>query len=360
MREYLKGTRDVESDSSAKLHLEERQGKGTTQEKTSVPERSENQTSEIRTTDKDVRTLDPVLNYNGYFPLKCMVFSPELFLRLSAGQYKLFSYLSFLAWRYPIKHPAGPSCVRAALPYLARGTNLGRSAIVDYLEGLAGFGMIRCVETNKKTGNVYLITDAFRWSQSEAESSSPESESQSSTNQTTEIRTSEKHMSEVRNSNGCSPESESQSSEIRTKDLTSLSVSKLNKLSSPFEHYFTSIRSPVIEKEERFTFEKIKYKNQDLSDAELVECFKIVSDTRDAKGKPIFKKMAWLAGGFDLILNDARVNLQRRARQAENAAQKMRAAERERELEETVTPEEVAAAKDLIKSLLGQGLRSLQ
>jgi hypothetical protein len=166
MREYSKWIRDVELDSSAKLHGEERQGKRTTQEETSVPERSENQTSEIRTTeirtteirtsDKDVRTLDPVLNYNGYFPLKCMVFSPELFLRLSAGQYKLFSYLSFLAWRYPIKHPAGPSCVRAALPYLARGTNLGRSAIVDYLEGLAGFGMIRCVETNKKTGNVYL------------------------------------------------------------------------------------------------------------------------------------------------------------------------------------------------------------
>jgi hypothetical protein len=73
--------------------------------------------------------------------------------------------------------------------------------------------------------------------------------------------------------------------------------------------YFSLIRAPKLEREEREAFNSIIKRNSDLSFEELQECFSVVESEHDSKGSPIKSKFVWMAKGLDRILIEARDNL---------------------------------------------------
>lgn len=92
------------------------------------------------------------------------------------------------------------------------------------------------------------------------------------------------------------------------KDLKkSLSLSESEKYFN--EIYFSKIRAPKMEREEKSAFREILGRNQDLTLEELKECFQILETERDKNGEPIKAKFAWLSKGLDRILLQARDNL---------------------------------------------------
>jgi len=204
---------------------------------TTVNQTSENETTEIKTSKKNTpssrlegkKNLKPMkseiqtsgfrtteslgLSFGGFLPLACCLFEPRVFTDLKPGEIKLLLYLLFLRWRYPER----PGYIRAALPYLERGTGIARSAVHTHLKRLSELGLIRCGELNKKIGNLYFVSDSFLWKTSEK--------------QTTEIQTSEKQTSVVWNSDVSSLKNVRQSSGFHTKELDLLDPLDSSKLS---------------------------------------------------------------------------------------------------------------------------------
>ena len=73
-----------------------------------------------------------------------------------------------------------------------------------------------------------------------------------------------------------------------------------------FENYFSQIRAPKKAQKERECFFELLKRNPDISEAEWIECFWIVSKDCDAKGNKIKAPMMWLSQGFDNYLARAR------------------------------------------------------
>ena len=126
-------------------------------------------------------------------------------------------------------------------------------------------------------------------------------------------------------------------------------------LTETFENYFSKIRAPMAEKKERSCWAQIKYKNPDITEEEFLECFNLVSESKDSKGKPISMRFLWMANGFDVILMDARERIRSRKRGEEERQRAEAKAQEEAELEKQVSPEDVEKAKNMINSLLGSG-----
>ncbi|MEO5969414.1 MAG: replication protein [Bdellovibrionia bacterium] len=87
----------------------------------------------------------------------------------------------------------------------------------------------------------------------------------------------------------------------------SLSLSEIEKYFD--EIYFSKIRAPKMEREERNSFRDIIQRNKDLTLEELKECFSLVEADHDSKGNPIKSKFLWMAKGLDQILMEAKDNL---------------------------------------------------
>jgi hypothetical protein len=75
------------------------------------------------------------------------------------------------------------------------------------------------------------------------------------------------------------------------------------------EIYFSKIRAPKLEREEREAFNSIIKRNSDLTIQEIKECFSVVESEHDANGNVIKSKFVWMAKGLDRILIEARDNL---------------------------------------------------
>ncbi len=132
------------------------------------------------------------IKYGGYLPVRCVIFAPEIFTTLTPIDFKLFTYLTFLKWRYP-NNELGH--IRAALPYLAKGVNIARSAVFKHLKNLTDLHLITCVRVDHKLGNLYEVHDAALWTkQTEADlvvlnknDSSPHKGLPQSLNETTSV-----------------------------------------------------------------------------------------------------------------------------------------------------------------------------
>jgi hypothetical protein len=111
----------------------------------------------------------------------------------------------------------------------------------------------------------------------------------------------------------------------------------------------------MAEKKERSYWNQIQFKNKDISDEEFLECFNLVSETKDSKGKPVAMRFLWMANGFDMILMDARQRIRSRKRQEEERKQAEQKAQQEAAIEQQVSPEEAEQAKNMIRALLGSG-----
>ncbi len=204
------------------------------------------------------------LKYNGFFPMRCIFFSPDFIGVLAPGEIILFLYLSFLAWRYP----AQEGCVRAALPYLVAGIGESRATIHRYLQRLEKLGYIECLETNYKVGNLYRIIDLLHWSDGKPaqypkmpiqvqKKASCESEAERLEEQshfeTAQIEHAQNKTGAVSKRDGRSLKIRLHPSQNETEDYTSLDSSRLSyslsgetgeKVPDLLANYFGSIKAP--------------------------------------------------------------------------------------------------------------------
>ncbi|MFZ9596712.1 MAG: hypothetical protein ACO3A2_11645 [Bdellovibrionia bacterium] len=112
----------------------------------------------------------------------------------------------------------------------------------------------------------------------------------------------------------------------------------------------------MMEKKERTCLSEIQKKNPDVSQDELLECFSLVSKTKDSKGKPVAMKFLWMANGFDTILKEARRRIQSRKRLEQERAQAQKKASEEAVIEQESAPELVEKGKKAFYAALGGGL----
>lgn len=124
-----------------------------------------------------------------------------------------------------------------------------------------------------------------------------------------------------------------------------------------FESYFSEIRAPTAEKQEREAFLEIRERNPDLTDAEFIECFELISKDRDSKGNPISFKFVWMAKGLDKLLKRARGSIQEKTRKAISQAQDEEA-RLKAELEAQQTSQEVSMTQEEIAKTVSQSLGS--
>jgi hypothetical protein len=99
------------------------------------------------------------VSYSGFFPLDCVFFSPELFLKLNEGETKVFLYLAFLCWRYGAKFGGA----RASVSYLSKGTGISESTINRHLKNLIALGFIQQVNSDMRNGNIYKIINSITY-----------------------------------------------------------------------------------------------------------------------------------------------------------------------------------------------------
>ena len=123
-----------------------------------------------------------------------------------------------------------------------------------------------------------------------------------------------------------------------------------------FENYFSEIRAPLAEKEEREAFFKIRERNKDVTDIEFLECFDLVSNDRDAKGNPITFRFAWMAKGFDKILKRARTNLIAKRRLDEDNARALAEHQSREEQEKKEAERESKMSQEEIATLIEKNL----
>ena len=235
----------------------------------------------------DLGVKHPVtgIKYGGYMPLRCIVFAPELFLVLNPGQFKLLAYLSFLKWRYPDR----PGCVRAALPYLSRGVGISRSTAHEYLLNLESLGLVECVETNQKLGNVYRISEITLWSETQNSQQEPRIKSQQS-----EIRT-----TTIQSSDCSSPKSESHQSKNQTEDLSSVSSISLSQHSG-FQARWKSLPKKVVNKE-REAIGSLLDKNPDDIDEIYKALVELETTGVDLNGEPCHSPIGLLLSSWNRI-----------------------------------------------------------
>jgi hypothetical protein len=254
------------------------------------------ETSVIETTvASDIETTPPIdsecssfatgLKYGGYMPLKCSLFAPETFTLLGPIEFKLFTYLTFLKWRYPEK----TGYVRAALPYLARGTKIARSAVFNHLKTLITMKLITCIETNQKLGNLYEISDIALWTSSD-DKKKPQ-ENKQSLLETASTETASKQTTTVRKTDYNSPHNKLQQSVTETKDLSPLTFStslSLSQFLKPIQLTELETRWLSFMKKEREREEKglLKLFTQKPEEAEIIlKAFEIILKEQDEYGE---------------------------------------------------------------------------
>jgi hypothetical protein len=199
---------------------------------------------------------------------------------LKPGEFKVLLYLLFLSWRYPEKL----GHVRAALPYLERGTGITRSAVHDHLKGLTDRGYIKCQEKNTKIGNLYFVSDALLW----------KSEKKTAGKQTADFRT-----DAVSISDGGSPENGLKQSEKRTEELDLLDPLDLSKLDTEVGDYLATLKATKKRESEREAFELLK---RELPPEELLSAFRFVRDKGTLTGERCHSPFSYLAKTVDQVL----------------------------------------------------------
>ena len=127
-------------------------------------------------------------------------------------------------------------------------------------------------------------------------------------------------------------------------------------LTEIFENYFSKIRAPKGEKKERDCLAQIQYRNPDVTTEEFLECYNLVSESKDSKGNPIAMKFLWMSNGFDTILPAAQKRILARNRRVEERQRDELKAQGEDRHAQQTTPEEVELAKDKMRKLFGPNL----
>lgn len=125
-----------------------------------------------------------------------------------------------------------------------------------------------------------------------------------------------------------------------------------------FESYFSEIRAPIAAKQEREAFLEIRERNPDLTDAEFLECFELISKDRDSKGNPISFKFVWMAKGLDKLLKRARGSIQDKTRKAIDKAQADEEVRLKIELETQQASQETSMTQEEIANTISQILGS--
>jgi hypothetical protein len=228
------------------------------------------------------------LRYSGFFPMRCLFFSPEVMKTLAPGECVLFLYLTFLAWRYPAKD----GCVRAALPYLVSGVGGSRASVHRHLQRLEKLGYIERLETNYKIGNLYRIAEFLFWSdgkpaelptapgQKSQETAAAQIENKAeepSQNETTQIEHAQNNTAAVSKRDGRSIKIGLHPSQNETEDYTSLNSSILSYSHSTNEseeqeilaNYFSSIKAYKKKKSEKNHYAKLRenFEISEIADA---------------------------------------------------------------------------------------------
>lgn len=258
----------------------------TSEKQTSTFETSVKQTSIIEKSEIRTTTDDLGLAFGGFLPLACSFFEASSFTQLGPGEIKLLLYLLFLRWRYPER----PGFVRAALPYLERGTGITRSSVHAHLKHLSELGLIRCEELNKKIGNLYYISDSFLWKTSA---------SQTTEKQTTKKQTSKLETTDVQISDVSSLESKRQSSEFQTKELDSLdsSILSLSK-STVVSDYLANIKAiQKREREKRFFSQLLN----EYSILRIEEALLFLRSNGTLSGESCHSPLSYLANAGDQV-----------------------------------------------------------
>ena len=279
----------------------------------------------------------------------------QLLQVLDATQFKVFVFLTMRAYGWDDKaRRVGDGIVRASGTFVAKGSNLSVATAERCIGKLKEKGLISKSTHSCKWGNTYHVKPILlrRGSDDKAPPENKKKPPQIEVSKNEDTQKEEPKTAQV-------PQNKAPSS-IKNRPLGPSNLgtnidSRYSDLSltETFENYFSKIRAPIAEKKERSCLVQIQKRNPDVIEEEFLECFNIVSESKDSKGAPISMKFLWMANGFDTILPNARLKIQARKRREDERQRAQAKAEEEAALEKPAFPEEAEQAMNAIRSILG-------
>lgn len=268
-------------------------------------------------------SLKGEFSYNGWLPLQCDIFKPPVFTDLAPTAFKIYMYMTFLAWRYPV----APNCIRAAIPYLTTGTGVKKDAILSNIDLLEEAGLVKTVKVDKRNGNVYWVNPGYiaplkkNSENPTAELKNNNKSGQKSEFQSTENQNSANPPSEDGESSDSTLKNRSQSSEKPNKDYTLLESSKLTYTqaskseSKIITSYLESIEAPGQHASESDFFKKLLATGK-LS-VEIIEiAYRDLKSNGIRPGEPCHLPMKFLYSNGQAFLDRARKTLEKQRAQA--------------------------------------------
>jgi hypothetical protein len=267
----------------------------------------------------------------------------QLLQELDPTEFKILLFLTLRAYGWDEKaRRVGDGTSRASGTFVAKGTGLSAATAERCIGRLKEKGLISKWTHSCKWGNTYQVKPILlrRCSDDKAPATHDKKK------KFPQIE--EPKLEEPQNNAPSSlkimplgPSNCGTSIDSRYSDF-SLSLSKT------FEDYFSKIRAPKAEKNERDCLALIQKRNPDVTSTEFLECFNLVSKTKDAKGRPVAMKFLWMSNGFDTILAEAREKIQAGKRREEEQRQVQQQAQAEAALAQQVSPRDVELAKSFI------------
>jgi hypothetical protein len=287
----------------------------------------------------------------------------QLLKELDATELKVFLFLTLRAYGWDEKtRRVGDGVVRASGTFVAKGTNLSAATSERCISKLKEKGLISKWTHSCKWGNTYLVKPILLRQSSDDNAPPPENKKKHPKDEAPQnegTKKKEPKQTQIPQNEGPSslknrllgPSNLGTNIDSRSVDLS---------LTETFKKYFSEIRAPLAEKKERACLTQIQKRNPDVTDEELLECFSMVSKTKDSKGNPVSMRFLWMANGFDSILTNARLKIQARKRREEEKQKEELKAKAEAPLEQQTSPEEVEQAKNFInRAFLSFPLRTM-
>jgi len=233
------------------------------------------------------------ISYGGFMPLSCLILDQSIFGELRPGEFKLYIYLLFLAFRYPERK----NHVRAAIAYLVAGTGIKKDAVIAHMKRLNELNLAKCVEHNQKIGNLYSVSTTYLWNTSKVLSE----------NQNTENKNTDKTHANSGFSDGSTLENHTPHSENQTQDKTYLENKSLLKNEEPIfiQNYFSVLPQAKLKKErEAFLSLKMNY-----SEGDIEACFSYLQAHGELKtGTPCHSPLSYLSMAINDVLKKIREN----------------------------------------------------
>lgn len=288
----------------------------------------------------------------------------KLVRELDLSDFKVFFFLTMRAYGWDDeKRRVGDGITRASGTFVANGTGLSEATSEKCIRSLKELGLISKFHHSCKWGNTYSVKPLLL---RHASNEVPVTEDRKEHQECNEPFQSEKPKNEVPKLKG--PKAQATTTLENTPleaqnlgtnlDCRPLDLSLKLSFSEIFETHFSKCRSPKIEMKERDCWAEIQERNPKVTSEEFLECFEVVSETKDSKGNSIFMKFLWMLNGFDPILAEAKRRLETRKRLVRAAQEQEAPSKTVDNLEQITSAEDAEAAeqaKAFIRALLDKG-----